>query len=204
MSPALACCGSPPGLLKVPAKHACSCSCQDSPYGMLSRRRSTFAAYLAAALSWSLAGSARARPQRSRAVPEVKVLLKEEPPESLSASRKRIWHARKTLQAIDEAFLQLLEENRGFAVRRELQKVADDLGDLPKLARDLVDEPGKRNDFDDIVPLVDKLGYQLRLASTWTAEGDDCWNYSCNVQELDEARSCYLEAVDTLLELEQF
>eukprot|EP00439_Symbiodinium_sp_Y106_P018491 s423_g2.t1 len=65
------------------------------------------------------------------------------------------------------------------------------------------------------------LGYQARRAAltwcsiekdvgercvavvAWTSEADDCWNWSCNVQELDESRVSYLDAVDVLLELER-
>ncbi|CAJ1359123.1 unnamed protein product [Effrenium voratum] len=128
-------------------------------------------------------------------------LTKEKPPKK-SPARQRVWTARKGLQAIDQVFVELLEEDRGAALRRELQKVIVALGPMEQLAQELVDEPGDVNDPDAVVAKTDALGRQLRLSVAWSNEADDCWNWSCNVQELDEARNCFLDAVDILLDLE--
>ncbi|CAJ1393841.1 unnamed protein product [Effrenium voratum] len=130
-------------------------------------------------------------------------LTKEKPPKK-SPARQRVWTARKGLQAIDQVFVELLEEDRGAALRRELQKVIVALGPMEQLAQELVDEPGDVNDPDAVVAKTDALGRQLRLSVAWSNEADDCWNWSCNVQELDEARNCFLDAVDILLDLEDF
>ncbi|CAE7878998.1 pmp6, partial [Symbiodinium sp. KB8] len=87
-------------------------------------------------------------------------------------------------------------EDRGQALRRELQKVIAELGPVTQLAQDLVEEPGRVNDSDAILALIDRLGRAFRLSVAWTSEADDCWNWSCNVQELDESRVSYLDAVD--------
>ncbi|CAK9073303.1 unnamed protein product [Durusdinium trenchii] len=155
---------------------------------------------------WCLAAPARAKPQaileRTRRV-QVPPLDPREAPKS-SPARQRIWRARKTLQAIDKLFVELLEEDRGQALRRELLKVISDLGPIEELAQALVEEPGVVNDPDAVLQKTDVLGRALRLSVAWSNEADDCWNWSCNVQELDEARSNYLDAIDILLDLEDF
>lgn len=122
----------------------------------------------------------------------------------VSPARQRVWRARKTLQAIDQVFVELLEEDRGKALRREILKVIEDLGPAEQLAQDLVDEPGVVNDPDAVLQKTDALGRVLRLCVAWSNEADDCWNWSCNVQELDEARDNYLIAIDILMDLEEF
>lgn len=119
-----------------------------------------------------------------------------------AAAHKRVHLAREALQRIDDSFIDLFIEDKGAAVRRELQKVVKYLGPTPALARDLLTEPGPEIDFDLLQPLADRLGTSLALAVNWTYEADDCWNSACGVQTLDEARESYLEATSILLNIE--
>lgn len=119
-----------------------------------------------------------------------------------SPARRRLRLAREALQGIDDAFVELFIENKGAAVRRELQRVIAALGSLPAIAAELAEEPGSVVDVDRMVPLLDDLSRKLALAVSWTREADDCWNESCGVQEIDEARTNYLEATDLLLQME--
>eukprot|EP00415_Alexandrium_ostenfeldii_P003644 UN3644 len=66
-----------------------------------------------------------------------------------------------------------------------------------------MEDPKREVDMDKLLPLTDSLGSELSLATNWTIEADDCWNSSCNVQELDEARDSMLNAVYTLMKMER-
>lgn len=46
-----------------------------------------------------------------------------EPVPAVSPARQRIWRARHVLQNIDRVFVELLDEDRGAALRREILKV---------------------------------------------------------------------------------
>jgi len=118
-------------------------------------------------------------------------------------ARERLTRARQMLQRVDDMFVELYNENGGASVRRELQKVVVNLGPIPALARALMEESQKEMDFEALLPLSDKLTTTLALAITWTQEADDCWNMPCAVQEIDEARNSYLQAVEYMLEIEQ-
>mmetsp|Transcript_122318 Transcript_122318/g.237926 ORF Transcript_122318/g.237926 Transcript_122318/m.237926 type:complete len:239 (+) Transcript_122318:100-816(+) len=115
--------------------------------------------------------------------------------------RARILQARKELQHIDDDFVELFIEDKGAAVRKRLKKVSFDLGPLPALARQLVEEPDI--DVDKLMPLLDNLGSKLALAQSWTTEADNCWNSACNVQVIDEARDTMLDAIGILMLIEK-
>jgi len=128
-------------------------------------------------------------------------------PEGSSAvhvpARDRVARARKDLQLIDDDYADLVAADKGAAVRKRIKRVVNDLGPLPNLAKELMEDPNRDVDMDKLLPLTDSLGSQLALATNWTIEADDCWNSSCNVQELDEARDSMLDAVYTLMKLER-
>ncbi|CAE8587524.1 unnamed protein product, partial [Polarella glacialis] len=155
------------------------------------------AALVAAPRRWAVARPGSDAENKKK----VQVVVTDLPPEKLLPARRKVWLARKTLQRIDDLFLELMAEDKGAAVRLHLLEVINELGSLPKLAQELLDESSSM-DSDALLPLVDSLGTQLQYAVTWTSEGDDCWNASCNVQELDEARDSFLAAVDMLLQIE--
>eukprot|EP00971_Amphidinium_carterae_P071798 1419964-Amphidinium_carterae.1 len=94
--------------------------------------------------------------------------------------------------------------NRGTAagVRRELTRVQNELGQLPALARQLLEEEPEL-EFDTLQPHIDELGVKLPLAISWSSEADDCQNGSCAAQEVDEARENYLDATELLVKIEQ-
>jgi len=112
-------------------------------------------------------------------------------------------HARLELQRIDDEFIDLIVEDKGAAVRRSLKQVVTDLGPLPALAIELTEDAEHEVNFDDLTPLIDSLGSRLALAMNWTIEADDCWNSSCSVQELDEARDAILDSIGLLMQIEK-
>lgn len=118
-------------------------------------------------------------------------------------ARVRLTRARQDLQLIDDDYADLIAEDKGAAVRKRIKRVVNDLGPLNDLAIEIMEDPKREVDMDKLLPLTDNLGSQLSLATNWTIEADDCWNSSCNVQELDEARDSMLDAVYTLMKLER-
>jgi len=149
---------------------------------------------------------ARRGPQRegSSAVSDELAKLQEQrqPPEEYSRTRRKLWMARQALQSIDDFFVDLLAEDNGSAIRLELQRVIQDLGRLPALLVEMIEEPGTNLEFEQVEPLVEELGKRLSLAVNWTLEADNCWNFSCGVARLDEARINIMSATDVLLRLE--
>lgn len=116
--------------------------------------------------------------------------------------RERIRQARLDLQKIDDAFIDLYDDNKGESVRRELLQVERNLGTRQTVVVDLAEaEPPV--DIDESQPLVDELFNKLTLTATWTSESDDCWNTPCAMERIDEARINLLDATSYLMFLER-
>lgn len=117
--------------------------------------------------------------------------------------RARLLWARHELQHIDDTYIELFAEDKGAGIRKSMKRVINELGPLPALARELAEDPTCNMDFDALMPLLDTLGSRFALATNWTIEADDCWNSSCNVQEIDEARESMLDAIGILMQIER-
>mmetsp|Transcript_13864 Transcript_13864/g.25481 ORF Transcript_13864/g.25481 Transcript_13864/m.25481 type:complete len:243 (+) Transcript_13864:45-773(+) len=145
-----------------------------------------------------------APPSRKRATPGLVGPLRAYGAEAPMSARARIRRAKLDLQNIDENLIELMIANRGTAegVRRELTRVMKELGQLPALARQLLEEEPDV-DFDALQPYIDELGVKLPLAISWSSEADECQNGSCAAQEVDEARENYLDATELLVKIEQ-